>query len=45
MIDFNQAYNPPCVFTDYATCTYPHAENRLTSLRIEAGEKKYGKDH
>jgi len=41
VIDFNQAYNPPCVFTEFATCAYPHADNRLSSLRIEAGEKKY----
>lgn len=36
-IDFNKAYNPPCVFTAYATCPLPTPENRLT-VRIEAGE-------
>jgi uncharacterized protein (DUF1684 family) len=41
ILDFNKAYNPPCVFTPYATCPLPPAENRL-AVRIEAGEKKYG---
>lgn len=36
-IDFNRAYNPPCVFTDFATCPLPTPENRLP-VRIEAGE-------
>lgn len=36
-IDFNKAYNPPCAFTDYATCTFPPQENHL-KIRIEAGE-------
>lgn len=36
-IDFNKAYSPPCAFTDYATCTFPPQENRL-SISIEAGE-------
>lgn len=40
-LDFNKAYNPPCAFTDYATCPLPPAENRL-AVKIEAGEKKYG---
>ena len=39
-IDFNEAYNPPCAYTDYATCPLPPPENRL-SVRIEAGEKVY----
>eukprot|EP01118_Nematostelium_gracile_P013809 TRINITY_DN525_c0_g1_i1.p1 TRINITY_DN525_c0_g1~~TRINITY_DN525_c0_g1_i1.p1 ORF type:complete len:274 (-),score=78.45 TRINITY_DN525_c0_g1_i1:9-830(-) len=39
-IDFNRAYNPPCAFSDYATCPVPHPQNRLP-FRIEAGEKKY----
>ena len=38
--DFNLAYNPPCVFSDYATCPLPPPENRLP-LRIEAGERKW----
>lgn len=40
VVDFNRAFNPPCVFTDYATCPLPPPENRL-DLAIEAGEKKY----
>lgn len=39
-IDFNRAYNPPCVFTHYATCPLPPPENRL-DVAVEAGEKKY----
>jgi uncharacterized protein (DUF1684 family) len=37
-IDFNKAYNPPCAFTDYATCPMPPTQNQLP-VRIEAGEK------
>jgi len=40
VVDFNRAYNPPCVFSPYATCPLPPAENGLP-LRIEAGEKAY----
>jgi len=36
-IDFNKAYNPPCAFTDYATCTFPPQENHL-KVPVEAGE-------
>ncbi|MCW9708279.1 DUF1684 domain-containing protein [Fodinibius salsisoli] len=39
-IDFNKAYNPPCVFTSFATCPLPPAQNRL-DINIEAGEKMY----
>lgn len=41
IIDFNKAYNPPCVFTPYATCPLPPKQNIL-ELAIEAGEKTYG---
>jgi uncharacterized protein len=41
VIDFNKAYNPPCVFTPYATCLLPPAGNRLT-IAVTAGEKNYG---
>jgi uncharacterized protein len=37
-IDFNLAYNPPCVFSPFATCPLPPERNQL-SLRIKAGEK------
>jgi uncharacterized protein (DUF1684 family) len=40
VLDFNRSYNPPCVFTPYATCPLPPRENRLP-LRIEAGEKRF----
>lgn len=39
-IDFNKAYNPPCVFTEFATCPLPPPQNRL-KVPIEAGEKIY----
>ena len=39
-IDFNQAYNPPCAFTAYATCPLPPKQNWLP-VRIEAGEKSF----
>jgi uncharacterized protein len=39
-LDFNRAYNPPCVFTQYATCPLPPKMNRL-KVAIEAGEKSY----
>jgi hypothetical protein len=41
VLDFNRAFNPPCVFSPYATCPLPPAQNKLP-LRIEAGEKRYG---
>jgi len=45
VLDFNQAYNPPCAFTPFATCPLAPPENRL-DLRVTAGEKKYrGGDH
>jgi uncharacterized protein (DUF1684 family) len=43
VVDFNLAYNPPCIFSPYATCPLPPAENRLP-LRIEAGELLYQRD-
>ena len=42
LLDFNQAYNPPCAFTSFATCPLPPADNRL-DLQITAGEKTYAK--
>ncbi len=39
-VDFNRAYNPPCVFSPYATCPLPPEGNRLP-VRIEAGERTY----
>jgi uncharacterized protein (DUF1684 family) len=43
-LDFNEAYNPPCAFNDFATCPLPPFQNRL-ALRVEAGEKKYAGGH
>ena len=40
VIDFNKAYNPPCAFTEFATCPLPPRQNKLR-IRIEAGEKNY----
>jgi uncharacterized protein (DUF1684 family) len=37
-VDFNLAYNPPCVFSPYATCPMVPAGNALP-IRIEAGER------
>ena len=42
VIDFNQAYNPPCAFTPFATCPLAPPENRL-DVAVEAGEKTYAK--
>jgi uncharacterized protein (DUF1684 family) len=42
LVDFNQAYNPPCAFTAFATCPLPPPENRL-DLAVTAGEKAYSK--
>jgi len=44
IVDFNKAYDPPCVLTKYATCPMPPKQNYL-SLRITAGEKMYGENH
>lgn len=49
-LDFNRAYNPPCAYTEFATCPLPPPENRLAwqdsngqraRLAVLAGEKKY----
>lgn len=44
VIDFNRSYNPPCVFTPYATCPLP-ADDNVLELEITAGEKKFGEMH
>jgi uncharacterized protein len=41
VLDFNQAVNPPCAFTPFATCPLPPKQNTIP-VRIEAGEKRYG---
>jgi uncharacterized protein len=40
VMDFNEAYNPPCAFNPYTTCPLPIPENRL-KVRVEAGEMSY----
>jgi len=44
VVDFNMAYNPPCVFTRFATCSFPPKQNFL-KLEITAGEKMWGEKH
>lgn len=43
VLDFNQAYNPPCAFTAFATCPLPPKQNTLP-IAVNAGEMKYA-DH
>ena len=40
VLDFNEAYNPPCAFNPNTTCPIPLRENRLP-VKILAGEKAY----
>ncbi len=44
VLDFNKAYNPPCVFTPHATCPLPAAQNQLP-VELRAGEKTWGEPH
>ena len=37
LLDFNEAFSPPCAFTPYAACPLAPLQNRL-AVRIEAGE-------
>jgi uncharacterized protein (DUF1684 family) len=37
VLDFNKAHNPPCAFTNFATCPLPPPQNRLKT-DIAAGE-------
>lgn len=38
VLDFNYAYNPPCAYTEFATCPIPPKSNRLP-IAVHAGEK------
>ncbi len=38
VLDFNKAYNPPCVYTAYATCPLPPPQNKMP-VAVLAGEK------
>jgi uncharacterized protein (DUF1684 family) len=40
VLDFNEAYNPPCAYNPYTTCPLPAPGNRLR-VEIPAGEKRY----
>lgn len=44
VLDFNKSYNPPCVFTEFATCPLPPPQNRL-KVAIRAGELSYGEKY
>lgn len=39
-LDFNQLQNPPCAYTNFATCPLPPQQNKL-QVEIRAGEKRY----
>jgi uncharacterized protein len=40
VLDFNEAVNPPCAYSPYATCPLASPENRLP-VSVPAGEKLY----
>jgi len=44
ILDFNEAYSPPCAFTPYATCPLPPPQNRLP-IPVPAGERYDGPAH
>ena len=46
ILDFNQAFNPPCAFTKFATCPFPPKGNHIP-VRVEGGEwnPHYGEQH
>ncbi|MDX1544407.1 MAG: DUF1684 domain-containing protein [Christiangramia sp.] len=39
ILDFNHAYNPPCSYSGFTTCSYPPEENWL-DFEVKAGEKE-----
>jgi uncharacterized protein (DUF1684 family) len=39
VLDFNQAFNPPCAFNAWVSCPLVSSVNRLR-VRVEAGEKR-----
>lgn len=41
VLEFNDAKNPPCAFTAFATCPLPPKQNAMP-IALECGEKKYG---
>lgn len=42
VLDFNRLENPPCAYTDFATCPLPPSQNELET-ELRAGEKRYEK--
>lgn len=44
VLDFNEAYNPPCAYNPFTTCPLPLPGNRL-HIEIPAGEKLYKHNH
>jgi len=40
LLDFNQAYNPYCAYSENFSCPFPPTENILR-VAVRAGEKKY----
>ena len=42
VLDFNHLENPPCAYTQYATCPLPPAGNRLP-IALPVGEQRYHK--
>ncbi len=42
LVDFNLAYNPPCVFTLFATCPLPPAESK-PGCRSKPAKKIWGR--
>ena len=40
IVDFNNAYNPSCVYNEKFVCVLPSAENRL-NIEIRAGERMF----
>jgi uncharacterized protein (DUF1684 family) len=44
ILDLNRMQNPPCAFTEFATCPLPPKENRMP-FRVTAGEKNYRGAH
>ncbi|SEG35512.1 hypothetical protein SAMN05421819_2646 [Bryocella elongata] len=39
-LDFNQLQNPPCAYTNFATCPLPPQQNKL-QVAIPVGEKRF----
>ena len=40
VLDFNKAHNPPCAYTNFATCPLPPADN-VIEASISAGEMEF----